>query len=140
MSLDYDLTRVDKTNWETELNPSFDVMKLEGPDNRRRIYTEKQNMKTTCIIYGCLPVGIGEITESNWHEWWMRYSVFQSLVTRPGDEFSISARDVYDHVGLKTNVFPKVPTSRWYKNMLETYAVPLKSSIERDAIKDETRA
>lgn len=67
---------------------------------------------TRAIIFGCLATGIGEITEKNWSEWYARYK-FWCQAAALGT--MITAQDVKNHIGLKTNVFPKETRAKFLK-------------------------
>jgi hypothetical protein len=75
MSLNYDLTRVQNRDKDTDKGWNI----------------------TQSIIFATMSVGIGEITEENVHEFWMRYSIFAA-----NPYFTVE--DVRNHIGLKTNV------------------------------------
>lgn len=57
------------------------------------------------LIFSCMSVGIGEITEANVEEWYQRY--LQTYRAYGWGETYLSLEDVRNGIGLTTNVFPK---------------------------------
>jgi hypothetical protein len=93
MSLDYDLSKVDKVHWdETD-----------------------EGWATACgVIFGCIPVGIGEITVENYEEWFARHAVWSQM---HGFEV-IPLETVCNFIGLRTNVFPEQDRDEWMQRVV----------------------
>lgn len=73
------------------------------------------NPKTHQIIWGCMPVGIGVISERTAPEWYARYSLWCRIKKLTE---SITMQDVKDHIGLSTNVFPEESRTKWMKRIV----------------------
>lgn len=67
------------------------------------------------LIFACIPVGIGEITEANHLEWYSRY--LQWYAVNGWDDPYLSLSDVKAAIGLSTNVFPKVTDAKFRADM-----------------------
>lgn len=98
MSLDYDLTMI-KNREEVTTITLEDGSKIMNPT-------------TTNIIFGCLSTYIGDITEANYIEWMTRYHIW-NMTHGHKDYFTLE--DVKAHIGLHTNVWPKKPMTKWFK-------------------------
>lgn len=88
MSLDWDARKCDKDAWNA-LAPE----------------------KKESLIFACIPVGIGEITEANHLEWYGRYR--QWYIANGWDDPYLALADVKAGIGLSTNVFPKVTDAKF---------------------------
>lgn len=90
------------------------------------------NPITNMLVWATIEIGIGEITEKNYHEFWMRMAMCDGInglrvidvetdddgvVTK--SRRSITLEEVKQHIGLKTNVFPKESTTKFYNKMLK---------------------
>lgn len=76
--------------------------------------------KTQVLIFSTMAVGIGKITEDSYKEYWDRLQVLHAVYGDTG----LTEDDVRQHVGLETNVFPKVSARKFQSNMA-------KSALER---------
>jgi hypothetical protein len=77
---------------------------------------------TETLIWICLAIDIGEITQTNWEEWFLRARVWEksmgALRGRGKDQQFITPEEVKAHIGLKTNVFPKSTAAAFAKKMV----------------------
>lgn len=115
MSLDWDITRI--KDYET-----LCWVPAPGPLNRSQgVVTNDQsqmlNPVTHALIFATMSVGWGEITEQNYQDWYLRYRMWELCVGGFNDGITISLRDVHKHVGLRTNVFPKVTDTVFNKRI-----------------------
>jgi hypothetical protein len=128
MALTWELGGI--TNWRETCHTPF----IGGGDER------KLSPITEAMIWHCMFVGMGEITEKNWLEWWMRYhtlnSLFEEVETYPhvvDGKWVVDghgqlmrrpmlASDVRAHVGLKTNCFPNWSKTRFYHRLMQAAA------------------
>lgn len=101
MSLDYDLRNI-KNREEVTIVTDDDGAKFQNPI-------------TTNIIFGCVCTQIGTITEANAEEWFGRYHLWNQS---HGYEDSFTLDDVKNHIGLSTNVFPKMSMQQWFKERI----------------------
>ena len=148
MSLDYSWGKIE--NWEDVVwlpiphgekhwdqktleanyrNRSGSYLREDEDDDTSR-FVKYFNPVTNILIWATLDVQIGEITEKNYKEFWMRM-VMADAVEGSGryNEYikekedwvprSITIDEVYQHIGLSTNVFPKMSTTKWYNNKLK---------------------
>ena len=69
------------------------------------------------IIFATMAVGIGEITEDNFLEFWQRLNVFELI-------HDLTPLTPLDHVvamiGLRTNVFPTKTRAKWLKRVVSS--------------------
>lgn len=106
-------------------------------DNGKREYYGYLNPITNLLIWASLMTGFAVITEENYLEVWMRMG-FEDFVTGSGRVCeterdsgtrtyrSVTREEVYQHIGLRTNVTKVTPT-KFYNNMKarvkDSYAV-----------------
>jgi len=73
---------------------------------------EVLNPITHALIWHCMNVGIGSITDEIAAEFYVRVSIVESLhganVIGPNGPEPITSRDVFEHIGLHTNARGKV--------------------------------
>ena len=118
MSLDFNLKKIknyEELCWEEITN--------EFGEKQKRI-----NPVTEVIIFRTMAVGMGEITEANWEEFYRRVVFWEhlfgaSVVVPDGEggfmDHYLTPKDIYDHIGLSTNVFPKVSKTKFLSNCYE---------------------
>lgn len=69
------------------------------------------------LIFATMAVGIGEITEDNFLEFWQRLNVFELLHDLP----PLTPLDhVVAMIGLRTNVFPAETRAKWLKRVVSS--------------------
>jgi hypothetical protein len=85
--------------------------------------------RTQQIIFGCISTGIGEITEKNYIEWFMRYSMWCGLHSFDN---SPTLDDVRAHIGLRTNVFPQESRTKWVKRHMDGQERDIKYVLRRE--------
>ena len=101
MPLDYDLGNIKNYGTVCWLH--------DDADNRRHM-----NPVTHNLIFSTIRVGMGEITKDNVHEFFVRLSMMEGF-----DRLDKTTwEEVTQHIGLKTNVFPKESTSKWFKKFV----------------------
>lgn len=80
---------------------------------------------TDVIIWGCISTGIGEITEKNWEEWFVRFAWNEQSTGRAwiqdsdGNSVFMKPEWVKRRIGLKTNVFPEMTRAKWIRKELD---------------------
>lgn len=129
MSLDCDLTKI--KDYETLCWRQPEPGEIEANDHTMfgRMVTEDgriQNPVTHALIFGCMSIGIGEITEQNYEEWFIRYRSLSFLY--PDHPDPITLEDVKAHIGLTTNVFPK----RSKREFAEQIRTTLEDRVRRE--------
>lgn len=88
----------------------------------------RQNVVTYSLIWATLLTGIGEITETTAAEFYARIHAWEAMHgafihgkdedTQEWVTMPITAEQVRDHIGLRTNVFPMETRAKWVKRML----------------------
>lgn len=126
MSLNFDLTKIN--------NGGTVCYEDDGEGNR--VHTTR----TQAMIWMCLHIGIGEITEKNYREYWTRVYAWESALGASirdgqGNPVPLSLSDVHDYIGLTTNVFPKESEAKFAAKLWRI----LKGDAERK-IRDEEAA
>lgn len=107
MSLDFNLSKI--KDWKTTcyFDHGTDESRLKGV--------------TETLIWAALFIGIGEITETNAEEFFIRVRIYEKVtgaLRRKGDEpVFVSYQDVLDHIGLTTNVFPKESRTKFMQKL-----------------------
>jgi hypothetical protein len=74
------------------------------------------NPVTDRLVWGCMAIGIGIITEKTYEEWYIRYRVWCWI---RHIEVGITLADVRAHIGLRTNVFPKETRNQFNKRHMD---------------------
>lgn len=106
MSLDWDITKC-------KINNSKDM-------------TDDEWVVFQTVVFNCLAIDIGEITEGNWEEYFQRTYVWERIagagMCRWEDEEKIpvylTPADIKKWIGLHTNVFPKSTDANFNKKVI----------------------
>lgn len=93
MSLNWNLTKI-----EDHEERCFNEI-TTGPNKGKF----KLDATTESLIWTTMLVGMGEITEKNWEEFFIRMRTFE-LILDYDDNRCITPADVRNHIGLTTNV------------------------------------
>jgi len=123
MSLNYELSKI--TNWK-EL--CYRTAEQDVPMSGIKAGDRVMNPITQTIIFGCMGTGIGEITDANAEEWACRYILASKA---GGYDPDLTLADVRAHVGLTTNVFPKVSNAEFAKRLMSLTAEELRRAERR---------
>jgi hypothetical protein len=87
--------------------------------------TENEKVTRDALAYSTMVVGIGEITDTNVEEFFSRINFYEKVHGNyryiNGESKPFTRADVERFVGLRTNVFPKVTTARFIKNVFEAH-------------------
>lgn len=122
MSLDFDLTKI--KNWTEVCNmTSQHDIPMDGIKVGDRI----RRPKTSAIIWAMLAVEgskTGAITEENAEDIFKRIYIWERVVGAllQNDEgpMYITFEEVKAHIGLSTNVFPKITDDKFMKKLMST--------------------
>jgi hypothetical protein len=125
MSLDFRVTKI-KDHEKNYPDRRIDSWTHDGKPTQ----VKEWNLITQQIVFGCLSTGIGELKENNVAEWWARYKMW-CRVRGLGDP-TISYKDVVQHIGLHTNVFPEETRTRWLKSIAAGTLDEFKRNAEYD--------
>ena len=85
---------------------------IDNGDDDFRVFS----VKTEQIIWLTMSVGIGRITEKNWEKFYTRAYAWQRINNHDSDNI-IKAKDVYDHIGLRTNA-SSLTDSKFVKKLM----------------------
>ncbi len=109
------------------LSFQFTGMTKEAKDNPNYCWTEIDGRQEVApvshtIIFACLGVGIGAITEKNVDEFYGRMVVYAKIggpgkLFEDGKERLITEEELHDHIGLTTNVGNETRT-QWMKRVI----------------------
>ena len=112
MSLDWDLSAI----------PNHKELWMEAGKNEKGEQKYKLKPTTETLIWMCMGIDIGEITQKNWEEWFLRTRVWEmamgALRSAGKDQHFITPEEVKAHIGLKTNVFPKSTAAAFAKKLV----------------------
>lgn len=86
------------------------------------------------LIFSCMAVDIGEITEANHEEWYGRY-LQMYLAAGWGDPY-LTLQDVRNGIGLKTNVHTTTKAA-WRKRMVTRLEESAETRIRRLKLEEE---
>jgi hypothetical protein len=111
-------------NWDvTEIRNQEVVTTLITEDG-----TRKWHPVTEALVWACMAVDIGRITEKNWQEFYTRVNMYESILgpflnrynkeTKEHKEVAFTPLEVYSHIGLRTNVSDKT-TAQFLKKLHE---------------------
>lgn len=153
MSLNYELNKI--KNWQEvtqkKVDPSVTQEEInraimhgasyyyEEDDEGNKTYTSYMNPITNALIWGTLGIGMGRITEANYHEFWLRLLIDDSVngfrITEVDDDGtrksrSLTLEEVRDHIGLRTNVTKETKT--WMYNKLLREATRRKEMLDKE--------
>lgn len=131
MSLNFDLTKIK--------NGAEVCYEDDGEGNR--VHTAR----TQAIIWMCLHIGIGEITERNAEEYWTRTYAWEtalgaSMRDGEGNPVPLTLPDVRAYVGLTTNVFPKESEAAFAKKLWQILKGDAQRKIKWAESTDECEA
>lgn len=110
-------------NWDISRVKNYEVLSIHPKDRERAAAnpdgTYRWNPVTQALIWITLPIDIGQITEKNWREFYKRVYAYERLrgpfnreeIDGVVVDKYITAQDVYDHIGLSTNVGYKKSSS-----------------------------
>ena len=112
MSLTYDLTRCENLRFKDE-------SLTEGERDIAWRWTD-------AVIFRTMAVGIGEITAENAVEFWTRSMIFSLLTESPRLSYEL----ILEHVGLRTNVFPKESDTKWPKRIFDGKTMDLRYELQ----------
>jgi hypothetical protein len=85
---------------------------IDNGDDDFRVFS----VKTEQIIWLTMSVGIGRITEKNWEKFYTRAYAWQRINNHDQDNL-IGAKEVYDHIGLRTNA-SSLTDSKFIKKLM----------------------
>lgn len=83
---------------------------------------------THYLAWGSMAIGIGEITEKNYHEVYFRHK-FLNQTSNYDTTLPITLEDVYQHIGLETNVGRPEPRGKWKNRIVKGVMAELSYSI-----------
>lgn len=114
-------------NWNIEkVENNKEICWIDQPDGKTTM-----NPVTEALIFACIPVGIGRITDDNWKEFAARLKTIQALsgaflISQDGPK-DIEPEDVKQHIGLSVNVADE--TRAKFKTRLNQYVDDIKRGI-----------
>lgn len=136
-------------NWDVQKVADYqDLCFVEASEDRPMQGIKKGdralNPVTNALVWATMQIGIGEITEANYKEFFGRIEIvqktFHPLLNRGEEPYFIKLATVKAHIGLSTNVFPKEPAAKWLNRMIEIIARDAEYARERTPIMtDEER-
>ena len=85
---------------------------IDNGDDDFRVFSPK----TEQLVWLTMSVGIGCITEKNWEKFYTRAYAWQRINSHDSDNL-VEARDVYDHIGLRTNA-SSLTDSKFVKKLM----------------------
>lgn len=122
MSLDFSLTQV-----------SEETKALWNDESRTEEERNESWAAAQAVILWTMSCGIGEVTKSNWREFYMRWALLHEAYG--GGEKFLSEEHFERMIGLKVNVL-FVPTKTWLRDYL---ASAMKSTLSRQNKEDLTK-
>ena len=86
---------------------------------------------THYLALASMAIGIGEITEKNYHEVYFRHK-FINQVSDTNNKLSLTLKDVYQHIGLETNVGRPEPRGKWKNRIIQNQMLSLSYAITKE--------
>jgi hypothetical protein len=136
MSLNWDISGV-KNHAVLSIHPDDREKAAANPDGTYRL-----NPVTNALIWGTMTIDIGQITEKNWKEVYRRIRAYERLVGAINQYYKpdgthypryVTAQDVYDHIGLRTNVATRT-SAQWASRLLHM----TDADVEADCLEIKT--
>jgi hypothetical protein len=121
---------------EDSMSLDFRLTAIEGWETLCRKEDGSLNPVTENLIFATMSVGLGEITEKNHVEFYLRLGVADSLSQWPGRRTHIKLEDVKAHIGLVTNVSDESIT-KWFKCHMDSAKREIEYRARRDAQVEE---
>ena len=95
---------------------NWDVSKVKN--NEEICFVKKEDGQylspvTESLVWLTLGTGIGSITEANAHEFYVRMKMYWGINDYSAKEKKVKWEDIVAHIGLSTNVFPKVSNAKF---------------------------
>ena len=84
---------------------------------------------THYLAWASMAIGIGEITEKNYHEVYFRHKFINQTSSWNKNPLSITLKDVHQHIGLETNVGKPEPRGKWKNRIIKNVMAELSYSI-----------
>tara|TARA_Y100001938_G_C8017498_1_gene393414 strand:+ start:111 stop:500 length:390 start_codon:yes stop_codon:yes gene_type:complete len=99
---------------------------------------DEYNPATKYLAWGSMAIGIGEITQLNYKEVYLRHLFMNKLTTRGlvSNIMPVTLEDVRKNIGLKTNVVHE-PKGKWLNRISKTLYWELEYNMERENEKEE---
>jgi hypothetical protein len=112
----------------------------DGPDGERIKQIRVLNPVTHGLIFATMTIGIGAITEATAGEFWARISMYERLggawLTTADGPRPFTKQDIYDHIGLTTNVSEETRT-KWIARIVKADLNDAAREFERFAEKEK---
>jgi len=138
MSLDFNFSKIQNWKEVTRKKIADDVsqeqIKLEilngasyyydEDEEGNKTYVSYMNPVTNALIWGCMMIEMGRITEKNYAEFWLRLSMDDGvsgsgrIYEGKGGYRSVTLEEVRQHIGLSTNVSTGTKT-QFYNKLLK---------------------
>ena len=96
---------------------------IDNGDDDFRVFS----VKTEQLIWLTMSVGIGRITEKNWEKFYTRAYAWQRINNHGSDNL-VTASDVYDHIGLRTNA-ASLTDSKFAKSLMRAVSSESETGI-----------
>jgi hypothetical protein len=135
MALHWDVSKV--KNYETLCFRTLSEGEAD-PNQGTKAGDRVETSLTRTLVFGCMNVGLGTITERNWRTWYARFHLFEKLNgaflsrriegTDKWESRYVTPEEVHAHIGLSTNV-SKESDAAWRKRIVASFA----RDYERDA-------
>lgn len=107
---------------------SLDWSIAEVKDKQQLMDDPHEQSVTDAVVFECMNVDIGHITEKNWLEFYQRSLLFRRLIQA---EAELKPSDIRRRIGLRTNVSLK-GRAMWLKRIWSEVEWRAKSNIRRE--------
>ena len=91
---------------------------------------DEYNPATKYLAWGSMAIGIGEITQLNYKEVYLRH-LFITKLSAYSNEMPVTLEDVRKNIGLKTNVTHE-PKGKWLNRISKSMYWELEYNMERE--------
>lgn len=128
MSLNWDLSKI-----KDRETLCWREVTLEGEGQQKP--GKWLNPDTDMLIWGSMAIGIGELTEENAREWYLRLKLLERVGSaighKDGKPYTPPLETIKAHVGLRTNVGRTEPRKRWANRVMEVVIRDLDREIPK---------
>ena len=121
MSLSIDVAKV--YDWK-----NYCYIKVQDKDTGEEY--DEYNPATKYLAWGSMAIGIGEITQINYKDVYLRH-LFMNKLSAYTNEMPITLEDVRKNIGLKTNVVNETK-SKWLNRISKSMYWELEYNLERN--------
>jgi hypothetical protein len=104
--------------------------------------SKKWSAVTSGIVHTCMGIGMGVITDKTWEEFYERTHMWEKcfgpILIRDNEPEFLTPAEIHAHIGLWTNVYPKISTAEFLKRIHRGFKFDVDRNLRefRDELKE----